>query len=281
MASAIHDGILYVSDLDGTLLRRDGTLSAQSAALLNGCMERGLLFTIATARSWNSAGPLLSKLRLTLPVITYNGAFLVDPQTKRLLAASVFAPQVVDEARSRFEHAGVQPLVYAMQGGMETVSFLPSPHQSPGVQAYLASRENDPRLRPVTRMEDLFAGGVFYFTAIGDLSQLGDLADAFAADRRYAVNFQRDVYRREEFWLEVMPAGAGKGRQAMLLREYTGAKRLVCFGDNRNDLSLFDTADESVAVENASASVKAAAAHHIGDCDDDAVASWIAARYAI
>lgn len=107
MASAIHDGILYVSDLDGTLLRRDGTLSAQSAALLNGCMERGLLFTIATARSWNSAGPLLSKLRLTLPVITYNGAFLVDPQTKRLLAASVFAPQVMDEARSRFEHAGV------------------------------------------------------------------------------------------------------------------------------------------------------------------------------
>ena len=279
MPSQIRDRILYVSDLDGTLLRRDGTLSDRSASLLNGYIRRGLLFTVATARSWNSAGPILSKLELTLPVITYNGAFLVDPRSKKLQAASVFQPDAVRDACAQFQRAGIWPLVYAMQGGMETVSYPPTRHQSDGVAFYLCSRKGDRRLRPAASVEGLFTGGVFYLTAIGTLKELGGLADAFAADRRFAVNFQRDVYRPEEFWLEVMPAGAGKGERAALVKEFAGAERLVCFGDNLNDLSLFRTADESAAPQNAAAPVKAAATHRIADCDQDAVAAFLAARY--
>ena len=41
---------LYVSDLDGTLLSPDGTLSAYSRTHLNQLIEDGLLFSVATAR---------------------------------------------------------------------------------------------------------------------------------------------------------------------------------------------------------------------------------------
>ena len=42
---------LYATDLDGTLLRSDKSISDESAELLNQLTDRGVLFTFATARS--------------------------------------------------------------------------------------------------------------------------------------------------------------------------------------------------------------------------------------
>lgn len=42
---------LYISDLDGTLLDRETTLSRYSRDTLNALMDQGLLFTVASARS--------------------------------------------------------------------------------------------------------------------------------------------------------------------------------------------------------------------------------------
>ena len=41
---------LYVSDLDGTLLRRDQTVSPFTAETINTLTARGMLFSYATAR---------------------------------------------------------------------------------------------------------------------------------------------------------------------------------------------------------------------------------------
>ena len=43
--------ILYVSDLDGTLLDNDTSLSQYSKDTLNAMLDQGLLFTVAGARS--------------------------------------------------------------------------------------------------------------------------------------------------------------------------------------------------------------------------------------
>jgi len=54
-----------------------------------------------------------------------------------------------------------------------------------------------------------------------------------------------------------------------------GARRIVVFGDNLNDLSMFAVADTAVAVGNALPQVKAAADITIGSNDADAVAEYI------
>ena len=53
---------LYATDLDGTLLRSDMTISDDCARKLNMLMSDGVLFTYATARSFNTAAPLLKKV---------------------------------------------------------------------------------------------------------------------------------------------------------------------------------------------------------------------------
>ena len=46
---------LFISDLDGTLLTKEGKVSAYSSERLNAMLDRGMLFTYATERSADSA----------------------------------------------------------------------------------------------------------------------------------------------------------------------------------------------------------------------------------
>ena len=58
--------VLYVSDLDGTLLQDDATLSPRGRALLTELLDDGVPFTVASARSIGSMGPILQGLDLSL-----------------------------------------------------------------------------------------------------------------------------------------------------------------------------------------------------------------------
>ncbi len=46
---------LYVTDLDGTLLNSKDSINEYSLQVINGLIEKGMLFTYATARSLSSA----------------------------------------------------------------------------------------------------------------------------------------------------------------------------------------------------------------------------------
>lgn len=64
---------LYITDLDGTLLQNDGTLSAFSKSGLKQMLDHRLPITIASARSIASMKPILDGLTFHLPVISFNG----------------------------------------------------------------------------------------------------------------------------------------------------------------------------------------------------------------
>ncbi len=69
---------LYVSDLDGTLLNNQAVLSLFSQQTLRELLEDGLTFTVASARSGVSIQMMLKGLRLPLPIVEFNGAFITD-----------------------------------------------------------------------------------------------------------------------------------------------------------------------------------------------------------
>ena len=81
---------LYAADLDGTLLRSDETLSAYTCQTINALVDRGMLFSYATARSYITASRATKGLTARIPLIVYNGAFVVDNLTGEILRASRF-----------------------------------------------------------------------------------------------------------------------------------------------------------------------------------------------
>lgn len=261
---------LYVTDLDGTLLRSNETTSDFTNQTINALVEKGLLFSYATARSHVTSAKVTHGLSAQIPLIVYNGAFIIDNATGEILLSNFFGKEggvILDDLIAN----GIYPIVYAFVNGKESFSHW-TQRCTRGVQDFLATRKGDHRSRAVTSREALYEGDLFYLTCIGEKSELEPFYHKYK-DLCHAV-FQRDIYSGEQ-WLEFMPRNASKSNAARQLQTYLGCDRLVVFGDGKNDIDMFQLADEKYAVENAVEELKAAATAVIGRNDDDSVARWL------
>ena len=87
---------LYVTDLDGTLLNSKDYISNYSINIINNLVEQGMIFTYATARSLVSASVVAEGLSAKIPVIAYNGAFILNPSTGEIISSAVFTKEETD-----------------------------------------------------------------------------------------------------------------------------------------------------------------------------------------
>lgn len=76
---------LIVSDLDGTFLRGDKLISDANRSAVAEAAKQGILFSVCTGRIAPMAEYYFHTLRLTVPVITANGAVIWDPVKKKVL----------------------------------------------------------------------------------------------------------------------------------------------------------------------------------------------------
>ncbi len=264
---------LYVTDLDGTLLNRQDRVSPFSIRTINGLVSKGLLFTYATARSLVSASRVTEGLSAKMPVIAYNGAFILRPSNGEILSGEVFSDGEKAAVREALNQCGISPLVYAFVNGIEKVSWIPR-HENDGVRRYLSSRPGDRRFRAVQDPDALYQGDIFYYTCIGEKSELQPVFGRFSGDPRYRCTLQQELYR-PEYWCEIMPAMASKANAILKLKRMLGCRRIISFGDAVNDLPMFGISDECYAVANAVEELKAAATGIIGSNEEDGVAKWL------
>ena len=261
---------LYVSDLDGTLLRSNQTISEYTNEVINSLTEKGIVFSYATARSIYTSSKVTKGLDAKIPVITYNGAFIVDNCTHEVLYATYFDRNVYNLLRELFSE-GVYPIVYSMVDGKERFSNYPS-KSSQTILNFAASR-NDERKRIVDSEEELMAGNIFYITCIETPEKIKPFYDKYK-DIYHCV-YQKDIYSDEQ-WLEIMPKEVTKASAVQKLKQITQSDYVVVFGDGINDLEMFEVADECYAMANAEPELKASATEIIESNDNDGVARWLA-----
>lgn len=264
---------LYVSDLDGTLLNSRERINPESIRIINELTDQGMLFTYATARSLISASVVTQGLSVRVPVIVYNGTFIMRAGTGEILAQENLSKEQAEKVRDVLDRHSVSPLVYAFIDGVEKVSWITA-KENEGIRRYLSLRKGDRRLRPVADKKELYKGELFYFTCIGEREELQPVYDIFSADGRFRCTFQQELYR-PEFWCEIMPVKASKANAIVRLKEMQGCGRVVSFGDAINDIPMFEVSDESYAVENAVKELKTLATGIIGSNEEDGVARWL------
>ena len=271
---------LYLSDLDGTLLRSDQTLSVRTCATVDRIVRAGVHFSYATARSIDTAARVTRGIGVDIPVIVHNGAFIVDSVTRRPLWSAKFTPEEEEAVYSAFLERGLFPLTYAVIDGKNRFSYIREKCGKAQWEFVLTRMgyEDDRRAREIFSPDGALDGDVYYFACIGDSErQLSPVYERLKD--RFRCIFSRDIYT-DAPWLEILPQGVSKATAAEKLKDLFGCKRIVCFGDAVNDLPMFEAADEKYAVANAAPELKKLATAVIGANDDDAVAAWLENRFA-
>lgn len=265
---------LYVTDLDGTLLSSQKIVSEYSIQVIKELVEKGMLFTYATARSLSSASIVTKGLHLKTPIVAYNGAHIFNPETSERIASESFKKSEVEYVENILKEHRISPMVYSFVNNKETVSWVYGT-ETEGIQRYLDSRKNDGRMRSLETDEKLYEGDVFYFTCIGEKTLFEEAYKELQKEDRYMCTLQAEPYNKDEYWLEIMPRKATKANAILKLKEILGCDKVVSFGDAINDIPMFCISDECYAMENAVEELKKIATDVIGSNEKDGVAVWL------
>ncbi len=270
---------LYVSDLDGTLLNSQDKISDYSLKVINRLIEQGMKFTYATARSLISASKVTQGLQVHIPVIVYNGAFIMEADTGRVLYSVSFTSEEQKYITSLLQQKGLFPFVYTFRNHEEKVLWYPH-CENDGMRRYLSNREGDKRFEAISEEDTIYQGDMFYYTCIGEKEELQEAYEIVKADERFRCTLQQELYR-PEYWFEIMPAKASKANAIGALKNIWNCNEIVSFGDAVNDIPMFEISDRAYAVENAVPKLKEYATGVILDNEHDGVAKWLEANFDI
>ncbi|MFP4017383.1 MAG: HAD family hydrolase [Halanaerobiales bacterium] len=271
--------ILYVSDLDGTLLNSLETISKNSLNILNELIDRGLNFTIATARSQESAKNIIEPLNLKNPVIFHNGVFIYDPVRQENIMSFYIPSSMVKGIIEEFLQQDVLPFVYTYDK-IEGYKVYYKELTNDGEKMYVESRlkNGDKRFTKIDDLSIAYNKNVICINAIGGQTKLRPVYEKLSCTYDLTYHFAEDIYVKHH-WLEITDKYANKKSAVLFLKKHLNADRIVCFGDNLNDLSMFEVSDESYAVQNAHQNIKDIATDIINSNNDDGVANYIKEVY--
>lgn len=268
---------LYVTDLDGTLMRGDKSVSERSISIINKLIEEGMNFTVASARSVSSLQHIVKPLDISIPLVVRNGTALAAPGTLEIMEKAVFTKEEVSAIREILTDLPVYGFTSIWHGGEMEKVFYAGEH-SLGIKKYLEEHEGEKGLKIVSDIDELWAGDVGYITMIDDRDVLRPVYEKVKDSSGWEAVFQQDSYD-EEYWLEICPENSTKAKAIVRLKEKLGLEKIVVFGDSVNDIPMFQVADEAYAVENALPELKKYATAVIGSNEEDGVAEYLQQLY--
>ena len=265
--------ILYISDLDGTLLDPVGDVTAVTAEKLNSLIKQGMNFSAATSRSVYSVKPKMSAVNMNVPCILMNGVNIYDLKNDCLINSEFIAPAASAEILRAFEHNGKQCFMYRIDDGILTCYY--SKLTTNVMKSFAEVRKYEYK-KPFVQcnLADYADEYTMYFTSTGSYDELLPVKLEIEGIDGVDSAFYLDVYN-DAWYLEIFSHRASKSNGIKFLREKYGFEKVVAFGDNLNDLPMFAQADLKIAVGNARDEVKAAADIIIGDNKNNGVALWL------
>jgi Cof subfamily protein (haloacid dehalogenase superfamily) len=264
----------FALDLDGTCLGGNASLSDRTIHALQTCLHRGIQVIICTGRSIDAAEPYRLAIGATGPMVYFNGAEVVDMPSETTVKATLLSLEVVDYCVDLSRRQGHYYQVYFPGTPEHPRGILMAEHQAQETEMY----------RIHTGIQAMR----------GDLKQAlaqpglkGGVKGMFIAEPWFHENirsqlverFGRGIYitRTARTFLEIMDAGVSKGMGLRCALAYQGLQDapVMAFGDEENDLPLFEAATYAAAPANAKESVLRAADIQFGPNTEDGLAALL------
>ena len=267
---------LYISDLDGTLLRSDKTISTYTTQILQALKDKGGLFTLATSRGlvgFRLLG-IEKQLPLAVPALMMGGVMEYDMATGTILHTMPIPTRQVAQIYDCCDRCNLSLHAHVREGNDTIIAY--TDRDRPIQRAFLESRISI--VPHIYRRYDKLPteGEIVYLSITDTYDVIAPLVELLKTIDGIGYNFYPDCYAENAWFLEIFHGDGGKDKAVLRMKQRLGADRVVVFGDNHNDLPMMKVADKSCAVENASDDVRAAADEVIDGNDCDGVARYLA-----
>ncbi|OQY06441.1 MAG: hypothetical protein B6I25_03950 [Planctomycetales bacterium 4572_13] len=270
---------LFVSDLDGTLLQTDGTLSDYSRKTLTKLLEAGVHFTVASARAWGEIVPVLGDLPLRLPVIAINGAYITDYATGNHRVINNIENNFAATIYRHILDGGLLPFIVTHNGTEDCLYWQDLKNEQMQWYHDILHVHKDKRIRRIEDLKHALTEKVIAFAVMGPKEDVAALSELLADEYPGLLeNFLfENRHNSGHWWLTIHDQRSCKSKAIKTLVEMTGhdLKNLTVFGDHINDIKMLKSAGTGVTVDNAEPEVKAIADKIIGSNDDDAVVNYM------
>jgi hypothetical protein len=251
------------TDLDGTIVRGDGTISARTVAAFARAEAAGAHIVLVTGRPPRVMSWIAAAFGHRGTAICANGALAYDMRTGAAEALHVIPPQVLDAAATA--------LRAAVPGIGIAVEYADGHAADPLYQAL-----NWDVNTSIPRMPD---DALFELPAVKLLGRhFGYTCDDLLALALPAVDGLLSItHSNSKGLVEASAHGVTKATAVaeIAARHGVGPDSVLAFGDMPNDIPLFTWAGESCAVANAHPDARAAATRVIGSVDEDGVAAYL------
>lgn len=263
---------LVATDIDGTLIRSDRTLSRRTAAALDKITAEGTPVVLVTGRPVRWLTDLYDQMAEPLPAVCANGAVVYDPDTDEVLRTSPLDSELLVEVAKRLRDA-VPDVVLAVEIE-DGRSFV---HEAAWPKFWDGERHD---IRVISTAEELTS-----LPAVKLLARsAGHGADEFAElVSGYLGEIAETTHSSTSGLVEISAAGVTKaaGLAWLCEREGVEAEEVLAFGDMPNDVPLLTWAGRSVAVGNAHPAVLAVADEVTLTNDEDGVATYLERLYGL
>ncbi|MDE5764011.1 MAG: Cof-type HAD-IIB family hydrolase [Ruminococcus sp.] len=271
---------LYISDLDGTLLNSGAVLSDYTADKINSLIERGMYFTFATARTIYSAGDIVRNLNINVPCILNNGAEIYDINSGQYVKNAYINPDTARRIVRAFRDNGLKCFVFKFIDGRLATCYDNIVNEN--MRSYVSERRNkfNQPFIECADVENVLDGTAVYINSIGSYESLLPVRNAVMSMKDADCAFYCDTYTHE-WYLEIFSSTASKGNGLKFLRQKYGFEQIIAFGDNLNDLSMFEQADIKIAVGNADSAIRTKADIITDTNDKNGVADFLLNNYDI
>jgi Cof subfamily protein (haloacid dehalogenase superfamily) len=263
---------MLASDLDGTLLRSDGTVSPRSRAALRAAVHAGLLVAFVTGRPPRWLDEIAEATGHLGVAVGANGAVLYDLATEQIIAIHPLRPDELATLTS--ELRGAFPCVqFAVEYGD---SFAAEPGYA---HDWAINPDADRRGRPIAAPLVAELASIISRPGVKLLAKdhAADV-DEFLASADILLAGRASVTHSSTFGLlEIAAPGVTKasGLAELAASHGIAPDEVAAIGDMPNDVPMLQWAGTSYAVANAHPAALAAADHVLGSNDDDAVALLI------
>lgn len=255
---------LLLSDVDGTLVRPDKSLSQRTIDGVHSLHAAGVHFAVTSGRPPRGMEMLVEPLSLTTPLAAFNGGLVVEPGMD-VLEERVVPDDVVGSTIALLESFELSVWVY--RGADWLVRDPDGPH--------VARESHTVQFEPtVVDSFDDVEGGVAKIVGVSDDHEAVAAAAGAAHDE---LGDHVSASRSQPYYLDVTHPHANKGGVVRFLskRYEIPADAIATIGDMPNDVLMFALSGLSIAMGNAHREVQRAARRVTTTNDEEGFANAV------